>query len=80
MPDTRTGSTSKNNHVRNKTRIVKDGVSTRAKYKTSHMDQNVGNTTRSKLQSMGNLSVQGLLFLLHDVFPLNDQRRFHDNP
>jgi hypothetical protein len=49
MLDARPGITSENNRPRNKTRIVKDDVSTRTRSKSSQVDQNVGITTRSKL-------------------------------
>ena len=42
------------------------------------VDQNVGITTRSKVQGTSNLSVQGFLFPLHDLIPLSGQRRLDD--
>ena len=51
------GINSKNNHPRNKTKILKDDVSTRTRSKSSQVDQNVGITTRSKVKGTCNLSV-----------------------
>ena len=76
--DARPGITSKNNHPRTKTKILKDGLSTRTRSKSSQVDQNVGITTRSKVQVTCNLSVQGFVFPLHDLIPLNYQRVFDD--
>jgi hypothetical protein len=56
--DTRPGITSKNNHPRNKTNILNDDISTRTRSKSSQVDQNVGITTRSKVQGTCNLNVQ----------------------
>jgi len=42
-------------------------------------DQNVGLTTRSKVQGTCNLSLHGFVFPLHDLIPLNGQRRLEDN-
>ena len=74
----RPGITSKNTHPSSKTKILKDDVSTRTRSKSSQVDQNVGITTRSMLQGTCNLSVQGLVFPLHDVTPLNGLRRLDD--
>ena len=60
------GITIKENHPRNKTRILKDDVSTRTRSKPSQVDHNVGITTRSKVQDPCNLSVQGFVFPLHN--------------
>ena len=76
--DTRPGITSKNNHPRTKTNILKDDISTRTRSKSSQVDQNVGITTISKVQGTCNLNVQGFAFPLHDLIPLNDQRVFGD--
>ena len=76
--DTRPGIISKNNHPRSKTKIIKDDVSTRTRSKSSQVDQNVGITTRSKVQGTCKFSVQGFVFPLHDLIPLNDQRVFDD--
>jgi len=78
MLDTRPGITSNCHHPMSKTRIVNDDVSPKIRSKTSHIDQNVGVTPRSKLQGACNLSVQGLLFRLHDAIHLNGHRRFDD--
>ena len=73
--DARPKITNKNNHPRNKTKVLKNDVSTRTRSKSSQADQNVGITTRSKVQGMCNLSVQDFVFPLHNLIPLNSQRR-----
>jgi hypothetical protein len=73
------GINTKNNHPRNKTRIIMDDVSTRTRSKSGQVDPNVGITTRSKVQGTCNLSVQGFVFRLHDLIPLSAQRRLNDN-
>ena len=73
--DARPGITSKNHHPRNKTKILKDDVSTRTRSNSSQVGQNVGTATRSKLQGTSDLSVQGFVFPLHNLIPINGQRR-----
>jgi hypothetical protein len=63
MLDTGSEITSKNNHLRIKARIIKEDVSTRTRSKSSQLDQNVGITTRSKLQGTCNLSAECIAFI-----------------
>ena len=76
--DTIPGITSKNNHPRTKTNTLKDDISTRTRSKSSQVDQNVGITTRSKVQGTCSLSVQGFVFPLHGLIHLSGQRRLDD--
>ena len=64
--DTRQVVTNKNNPPKCEPRIINDDVSTRTR---SKVDQNIGVSTRSKLQRAYKLSFQTLLFPLHDIIP-----------
>jgi hypothetical protein len=66
--DNRSSNTSKNRHLKNNDRNINNHLSTRARSMITYPDQNVGVTTRSKIQATCNLCAQGLLFTLHDMF------------
>ena len=76
--DTKPGVTSKNNPPKCKPRIINDDVSARTRSKAIQLDQNIGVSTRSKLQRTYKLNVQTLLFPLHDVIPLSNHGKFNN--
>jgi hypothetical protein len=59
----------KDSHHKHKSRRTNNDVSNRTRSKTDYKDQNIGSRTRSKIHdiSVNNLSVQNLVFPLHDV-------------
>jgi hypothetical protein len=56
-----------NSHSKQKKRKQNNEVAHRTRSKTGHLEQNVGNRTRSKLQAICNSSVQEVFFPLYDV-------------
>jgi hypothetical protein len=56
-----------NSHSKQKVRKQNNDVTHRTRSKTGHLEQNVGNTTRSKLQAICNSSVQQVFFPLYDI-------------
>jgi hypothetical protein len=63
---------SKNRHPKNRDRDIHNDILTRTRSKIIYPDQNVGVTTRSKMQVTCNLNAKGLLFPLHDFVPLSN--------
>jgi hypothetical protein len=51
-------------------------VAYRTTYKTGHLEQNVGNRTRSKLQAICNSSVQEVFFPLYDVITFGNHANY----
>ena len=54
-------------HPKQKIRGPKADVSNRTRSKVGHIDQNVGDRTRSKLQAICNSTNKGVFFPLYDV-------------
>jgi hypothetical protein len=74
--DNDTGNTNKNRYSKNKARDINTDVSTRTRSKIAYPDQNVGATTRSKMQVTCSLSAQGLLYTLHYVIYLSNSNTY----
>jgi hypothetical protein len=53
-----------NNHHKRKIRGPNDDVSNRTRYKLDHIDQNIGDRTRSKLQAICNSTNKDFFFPL----------------
>ena len=63
----------RNNHPKQKIKGPKDDVSYRTRSKVGHIDQNVGDRTRSKLQTICNSTNKGVFFPLYDVITFKGQ-------
>jgi hypothetical protein len=55
-----------NSHSKQKVRKQNNDVAHRTRSKTSHLEQNVGNRTRSRLRAICNSSVQAVFIPLYD--------------
>jgi hypothetical protein len=56
-----------NSHSKQKTRKQNNELAHRTRSKTGHLEQNIGNRTRSKLRAICNSSVQEVFFPLYDI-------------
>ena len=65
-----------NSHAKQKTRKQNNDVAHRTRSKIGHLEQNVGNRTRSKLQAICNSSVQEVFFPLYDVVMFEHHANF----
>jgi hypothetical protein len=57
----------KDSHHKNKSRNTNNDVLNRTRSKADYTDQNIGSRTRSKMHNINNVSVQNLIFPLHDA-------------
>jgi outer membrane protease len=57
----------KDSHHKHKSRRTNNDVSNRTRSKADYTDLHIGCRTRSKMDSVNNLSVQNLFFPLHDA-------------
>jgi hypothetical protein len=62
----------KDSHHKHKSRKTNHDVSNRNRSKADYTDQHVGSRTRSKIHNIINLSVQNILFPLHDAIYFKD--------
>jgi hypothetical protein len=67
-----------NSHSIQKTRKHNDDVASRTRSKTGHLEQNVGNRTRSKLQAICNSSSQEVFFPLYNIVMFENHENYKD--
>jgi hypothetical protein len=65
-----------NSHSKQKARNQNNEVAHRTRSKSGHLEQNVGNRTRSNLQAICNSSVQEFFFPLYDVVMLENHANY----
>jgi hypothetical protein len=65
-----------NSHSKQKAKKQNNEVAHRTRSKTGHLEQNVGNRTRSKLQAICNSSVQEVFFPLYDVVTFENHANY----
>jgi hypothetical protein len=65
-----------NSHSKQKAKKQNNEVAHRTRSKTGHLEQNVGNRTRSKLQAICNSSVQEVFFPLYDVITFENHANY----
>jgi hypothetical protein len=66
----------RNNHHKQKISGHNDDVSHRTNCKVGHIDQNVGDRTRHKLQDICNSTNKGVFFPFYDSIIVNGQENF----
>jgi hypothetical protein len=78
QPNTNLNFALKNSHPRFKSRKFNDDMSARTRSKADYTDQDVGNRTRFKMQSICNSSIQNLLFSLYDTTLFQGHGKFEN--
>jgi hypothetical protein len=65
-----------NSHSKQRARKQNNEMAHRTRSKTGHLEENVGNRTRSKLQAICNSSAQEVFFPLYDVIMFGNHANY----